>query len=117
MNSNEYNKHLGSQRISKDVVATIAKISALEVEGVTGFVPAVVDLKNIISKKTHLKPVIVTLVDDIADLDLYITIKHTAKIPVVAKKVQIAVKEAVQSMTGITVSKVNVIISGVSFDN
>lgn len=35
----------------------------------------------------------------------------------VAEKVQKSIKEEVQSMTGITVSKVNVIIAGINFIN
>ena len=117
MRTSENHKHLGSLRIAKDVIATIAKIAASEVAGVAGFVPAAVDFKKIISKKAPLKPVTVVLTDDIAVLDIYITIKSSAKIPSVAQKVQQAVKEAVQNMTGITVFKVNVIISGVVFEN
>lgn len=37
------------------------------------------------------------------------------KIPAVAEKVQKAVKESVQSMTGITVSRVNMVVAGVRF--
>lgn len=117
MKSNESQKPLGSLRIAKDVIATIAKIAAAEVNGVAGFAPAAVDFKKIMSTKMPLKPVTVVLSDDIAILDLYILIKSSAKIPTVAGLVQQAVKEAVQSMTGITVSKVNVIISGVTFEN
>ena len=37
------------------------------------------------------------------------------KIPIVSEKVQRAVKDAIQSMTRVTVSKVHVVIEGINF--
>lgn len=117
MRQHENQKSMGSLRISKEVIASIAKISASEVAGVAGFAPATVDFKKIISKNSVVKPVTVSLNDDLASLCVYILIKNSAKIPTVAQKVQETVKESVQNMTGITVSKVDVVIAGVVFDN
>lgn len=51
--------------------------------------------------------------DGEAEIDIYVNIYLGAKITEVAPIIQSKVKDAVQNMTGITVSKVNVHISGV----
>ena len=55
-------------------------------------------------------------VDDIAVIDVRLVLEHTARIPTVSQRVQSAVKEAVQNMTGITVAKVNVVAAGVHYE-
>lgn len=51
--------------------------------------------------------------DGEAVIDIYVNIYMGAKIGEAASAIQQKVKDAVQNMTGITVSKVNVHISGV----
>ena len=45
-----------------------------------------------------------------------IVVKHGYNVISVCEKIQEAVKSDIQAMTGITVSKVNVVVSGVSFE-
>ena len=114
MNTNNDNA-FGTLRISRDVLATIAKSAAVEVAGINGIAGIASDFKGIFSKGQSVKPVLVEIEDDIAQITLHVNIDGGCKIPSVTEKVQKSVKEAVQSMTGITVSKVNVIIEGVRF--
>ena len=46
--------------------------------------------------------------------DIRLLVEPNAKIPVLSRKLQEAVKDAVQSMTGIEVATVNLYIAGVS---
>ena len=48
-------------------------------------------------------------------MDISVNLKYGANIPEVAETLQKAVKDAVQNMTGITVSKVNVHVAGIVF--
>lgn len=48
--------------------------------------------------------------DGTAELTLNLVVKFGAKIPAVAEKVQENVKSAVQNMTNVTVSRVNLVI-------
>ena len=105
MNMTEQKQPIGSLKISKDVLATIATMAAKEVEGVYG-----------VAKGQISKAVAITLSDDIAVIDVRLVLEHTARIPTVSQRVQSAVKEAVQNMTGITVSKVNVVAAGVHYE-
>jgi uncharacterized alkaline shock family protein YloU len=116
MNMTEQKQPIGSLKISKDVLATIAGVAAQEIEGVYSLAEAgVADLRGIVRGQLP-KAVNVTIGDDIASFDIRLVLENNAKIPVVAQRVQNAVKEAVQSMTGITVSKVNVMVTGVHYE-
>ena len=100
----------GSLQISTEVIAKIARMAALEIEGVKEVSPATAGVKGLLSKS---KSVVVSLNDDVAELTLQVVVFYGAKIPAVCEKVQKNVKAAVQNMTSITVSRVNVIVAGV----
>ncbi len=116
MHNNLPKQPVGSLRISRDVIATIASNTAREVEGVQGLIPFSLKLSGWTSKNQLARGVVIDLVDDIAVIDIRVTLKQGARIPDVAGQIQVAVKEAVQSMTGIAVSKVNVTVAGVAFE-
>ena len=56
------------------------------------------------------------MIEDVAAIDVEIKVRGGEKACTVAEKVQKAVKENVQNMTGIPVARVNVTISGAVFD-
>ena len=107
-NANAY----GTLRISRDVIATIAKSTAAEVEGIYGIAKLSSDFKGMFNKGQSVKPVSGEINDEIA---VNVILAGGYKIPAVAEKVQKSIKESVQSMTGITVSKVNMVVAGVRF--
>lgn len=106
---------VGTLRISREVLSTIAATAASEVAGVHSLTAAPVDLKGMFSKRQLPKLVAVTLRDDIAEVELHLILNGEVKIPIVSEKVQRAVKDAIQSMTRVTVSKVHVVIEGINF--
>ena len=60
-------------------------------------------------------PIKISMIGDVAAIDVNIVIKSGEKACEVAQEVQSSVKENVQNMTGVTVARVNVNVSGVSF--
>ncbi len=101
--------------ISEDVVSGIAVNSAKEVKGVAGISTKITasDLKDIFGRKSVGKGVKVEIVDNDAIISIFINVKYGSKIPEVAENVQIAIQNAIQSMTGLNVVKVNVHIVGI----
>ncbi|MEG1366264.1 MAG: Asp23/Gls24 family envelope stress response protein, partial [Oscillospiraceae bacterium] len=77
--------------------------------GVTG-------VKSFLGKLTVQRPVTVELLDDVAEITVSVIVGYGCKIPPLSEKIQENVKAAVQNMTSITVSKVNVVVSGVMLD-
>lgn len=117
MLSNETKEPIGSLRISKDVIATIATVATKEIEGVADLAPLTTNIKSWLIKKQTTRPILITLNDDIAIVDINVVLRANTNIPEVSKRIQAAVKEAVQNMTAITVSKVNVSVADISFDD
>jgi len=99
-------------KISDDVIITVARLAALDVKGVAG-------LGGEVSKMSKVRkngPIRITMMGDVAAIDINIVIKSSEKACTVAQDVQSAVKENVQNMTGIAVARVNVTVCGVVFE-
>ena len=109
---------IGNVKISNDVIATVAGIATGEVDGVAGMGGSVVGgIAEILGgKKNRGKGVKVELDGDNVIIDLYIIVDYGVRIPDVSWEVRENVKNSVESMTGMTVEKVNIHIEGVSFD-
>lgn len=109
---------IGNIKISVDVVSTIAGIAASEIAGVscmyTSFAEGVA--KRLGARKNASNGVRVDMGTDSVGIDLYIVVEYGVKIPELAWSVQENVKNSVETMTGLTVSKVNIHIEGISFD-
>ncbi|AJA47975.1 alkaline shock protein [Clostridium pasteurianum DSM 525 = ATCC 6013] len=106
---------VGIVKISDEVVEVIAGLAAAEITGVVGMSASLVGgISQILSGKKNLsKGVKVNLGEDSASIDLYLVVKYGIKIPEVAAAVQTNVKKAVESMTGLSVSGVNVYVQNV----
>lgn len=105
----------GSLQISTDVIAKIARLATLEVEGVHQVRAATLSAKSLLGKALP-KPIQVELVDDVAEITVSLVVSYGCRIPAVSEKVQENVKNTVQNMTSITVSKVNLVIVGVAVE-
>lgn len=105
----------GSLQISTEVIAKIARCAALEVEGVAEVFCGTQNkkLKDLLEASIQ-PPVAVEMRDGTAELTLHLIMASGARIPAVAEKVQENVKSAVQNMTSVTVSRVNLVIAGLA---
>lgn len=104
--------------ISEDVIGIIAGLAASEVEGIAGMTLGFVDGINQIlgSNKKYSKGVKIELDGKKVTVDLYVNVTYGVKIPDVAWAAQNAVKTAVETMTGLEVSSVNINVQGITFD-
>ena len=105
----------GSLQIPTEVIAKIARCAALEVEGVAEVSCGTQNkkLKDLLEASIQ-PPVAVEMRDGTAELTLHLIMASGARIPAVAEKVQENVKSAVQNMTSVTVSRVNLVIAGLA---
>lgn len=104
--------------ISEDVISIIAGLAASEVEGIAGMTLGFVDGINQIlgSNKKYSKGVKISLEGRKVTIDLYVNVKYGVRIPDIAWAAQNAVKSAVENMTGLEVSNVNINVQGITFD-
>ena len=109
----EYENTAGSLKISSEVVASIAEYAVKEVEGVACLAPIVSNIGGWLLEKQTIKPISIQMNEGKATIDIRLLVEPNAKIPVLSRKLQEAVKDAVQR-TGIEVATVNLYIAGVS---
>lgn len=108
---------IGEVQIANEVVSTIAGISAAEVEGVDSMAGGLTnELAGRFGVKNLSKGVKVEVQDDSAVVDLAINMKYGYNIPKTCAQVQDKVAQAINSMTGLTVERVNVRIAGVTLE-
>lgn len=105
----------GSLQISTEVLAKIARLAALEIDGVAEVsAGSNQSVRGILGKTSLQKPVTVEMEDGIATVSVRLIARYGTKIMPVCEKVQDNVKHTIQNMTGITVSRVDVIVSGLA---
>lgn len=108
--------NLGAVRIADEVVSIIAGLAATEVNGIEGMSGGLVGgIAEMLGKKNFAKGVKVEVGEKEAAVDLYIIVKYGVRIPDVALSVQENVKQAIETMTGLSVIEVNVHVQGVGF--
>lgn len=107
---------LGSIRIADEVVSIIAGLAATEVEGIAGMSGGIAGgIAEMLGRKNFAKGVKVEVGEKEAAVDLYIIVKYGVRIPDVALAAQENVKQAIETMTGLSVVEVNIHVQGVGF--
>ena len=107
---------LGSIRIADEVVSIIAGLAATEIDGIAGMSGGLVGgIAEMLGKKNFAKGVKVEVGEKEAAVDLFIIVKYGVRIPDVAIAVQENVKQAIETMTGLSVVEVNIHVQGVGF--
>ena len=109
--------NIGTVQIADDVVAIIAALAATEVQGVASMAGNIT--KEIVSKlgvKNLSKGVRVSVEESSVCVDVAINVEYGYSVTEVSYKVQDKVKTAVENMTGLNVTEVNVNIAGVTLE-
>ena len=127
MADRESKTDLGSVRIHNEVIASIASLATLEVEGVAGLATGIfpqkvsaflgkVNLTRVaeqLQKRGFNRSIKVDTKDDEVRIDVSVNVKYGVDIPHVSKRVQESIKKAIEQMTGLGLAEVNVNIQGV----
>ena len=118
---NSYTKaddNLGEVQIADEVVAIIAGLAAMEVEGVASMAGnATRELISKLGMKSLSKGVKVDVLEGVVTVALALNLKYGYSIMDVSAKVQEKVKASIENMTGLTVADVNIRVAGVDMEN
>ncbi len=107
-------KEIGKIDISEDVIASIASLATMEIDGVVEMVGGLTkDIAAKLSKKYPTKGVRITRDDSDISVDLFLVLKYGVQIQEIASQVQEKVKHSIEVMTGFNVVQVNVNVEGV----
>lgn len=113
---NEGNETGGKVVFAEDVVATIASLAASEVDGVYGLSGTAFEgLGEKLGKKNYTKGIKVEVGSVECAVDMTLIVKYGFRIQDVCQNVQKAVKNAIETMTGLNVVEVNISVNSVVF--
>ena len=113
---NSQEQELGNVTVSKEVIAVIAALETTKTKGVVGIASGYRGKSpNILSRKDLDKGVEVWMKPGEATITIPIITDYEVGIFKVAEEVQCKVKDAVCSMTGLEVLKININVQGVKF--
>ncbi|MFR6344697.1 MAG: Asp23/Gls24 family envelope stress response protein [Christensenellales bacterium] len=111
------NEKSGKITFNNDVIATIAGLSTVEVDGVAGmsggFTSGVAEL---LGRKNMTKGVKVEVGTEECAVDLNIIVRYGSKIPEVCENIYQEVKKGIETMTGLRVVEVNIHVQGVQIE-
>jgi len=105
---------IGNIKISEEAVAIVAGVAATEVNGVSGMCATIAGgIAELLGKKSFAKGVKVEITEQTVFIAISLVVQYGSKIPDVAWEVQEKVKHAVESMTGLEVTAVDVFVNGI----
>lgn len=107
-------KNIGEVKIADEVVAIIAGLATMEVDGVASMAGnATKELIGRLGVKSLSKGVKVDVLEGIVTVSLALNLKYGYNIKAITGKVQEKVKAAIENMTGLEVADVNIRVAGV----
>ncbi len=107
----------GTLKVSEDVILTIVNLAVDETEGIESLVPANDNIGGAVFKKKETKNIRIKNLSDSVEIEIMVIAKFGYNVSSVGEKIQERIKNDVQSMTGIRVSKVSVIFTDIAFEN
>ena len=105
----------GAVLISEEVIATIVTHAVTEVEGVVGLSARTgSDITELLTKKNWSKGLRIMIAEDNSvSIDCYLIVSYGQSVVAVASAAQAAIGAALEAMTGVNVSAVNVNVCGI----
>lgn len=111
-------KVLGTIEIAPEVIAVIAGIAALEVEGVCAMSGGLVgDIREKLGRKNLRKGINIEVGQQGVDIDVSIAVDYKQSIPHIANQLQHNITRSVEMMTSLSVRSINVYVTDVALPN
>lgn len=107
----------GKVIISEEIITVVAALAATEVEGIASLAGNIThDQVGKVGAKNLSKSMKVSVVDDAVSVDANLMMEYGKNIIKTSQNVQEKIRTSIESMTGMSVSDVNVHIAGVEMD-
>lgn len=110
--TSEY-RSAGKTTLTPDVFLTIARMAALEVEGVHAMAPVKGGMKGMTRRDNE--GVRMNIEDSNVFVDLFLVLENEVNIREVSRKVQLTVARAITEMTGLEAGHVNIHIEDIHY--
>ena len=105
----------GTVTFANEVLETIAGIAAADVQGIANMSGSLMKdgWNDLIGKKRPAKGVKVTKTEDSLTIDVQIIVEYGVKVQDVCRKIQESIYTAIDTMTGLQPTAINVYVQGV----
>lgn len=116
MEQQQTNQTQGKTTIASEVLLTIARLTTLNVKGVSrlAHVP-VIGVNRIFRRARMQEGVRIEIIDDLVFIDLYVILEHDINVRDVSRNIQNDVARAVTEMVGMQVGSVNIHIEDIEY--
>ncbi len=104
-------------KISEDVISKIVELAVNDIKEVKGLSKSRTDIVSLLTKADCSSAIDVNVNGDSVEISLGVTVDSACKVKNTAEKIQQKIKDEVQNMTGIIVTRVNVSIDGIIYEN
>lgn len=104
----------GKTTVAPDVLLTIARLTTLNVEGVSRLSPAPASVNRLL-KRRYGEGVVIDMQDDTVSAEIYVILKNDVNIRDVSRNIQSSVARAISEMVGMQVGRVNVHIEDIDY--
>lgn len=109
-------EQFGTITFANEVIATIAGLAACDIPGVAGMSGGFVGgITEMLGKKNLSKGVKVAVEDNKVTVDFQIIVDYGVRVPEVCANIQESVTKAIETMTGLAIEAINIVIQGVKF--
>jgi uncharacterized alkaline shock family protein YloU len=105
----------GKTTIAPGVLHTIARLTALNVGGVSRLASSLSTSVNRLFKGRYSEGIIIDIQDDVVYLDLFIILKSNVNIRDVSRNIQRNVARAISEMVGMQVGRVNIHVEDIDY--
>ena len=105
----------GKTTIATDVLLTIARLTALQVPGVSHMSQVPVDFSRILHPRHHEEGVSVEVVGQSVNIDLYLVLEPNINMRSTSRQIQEEVARAVSEMVGMEAGRIDVHIEDVFY--
>lgn len=109
--------NVNSVKVSEGVIAEITEIAVKSVDGVCGLARGRFGFAQLFTRSGRPSAVSVSVNGDAVEVSAEINVSVSCRVKNAAEKIQQRVKDDIQNMTGIAVTKVNVLVKGAVFDS
>ncbi len=107
----------GKVTFASEVIAIIASLAAGEVKGIASMSGSTFEgITEKLGRKSYTKGVKVEVGNEEAAVDLFVIVRYGFRIHDVCVEIQNAVKNAIETMTGLRVVEVNVNVTGIQLE-
>ncbi len=106
---------LKEYKISRQALQSIVRLAISEIEGVSLFGGILSTLSEHLGKLTRGKSLNIEVSENEGEIGVKLVVEYGLNIPEIAHQVQFKIKAAVESMTGLKVRNVNILVAGINF--